>query len=237
MSTSRITTPGTRRLASALADTIVLPEHARYDQARQAWNLAVDQQPSAVVFPESAQDVASAILFAREYGQRVAAQGTGHNAAPLGSLHDTILVKTERMRRVEIDPESPDRASRGGRRCGPRSSTPPPQHGLAALAGSSPDVGVVGYTLGGGVSLLGRKYGLASNAASMRSSSSPPTVAWYAPTASTSPTCSGRCAAAAAASPSSPRSSSSWSRSARSTRESSGTRSSAAARSCTPGAS
>jgi Berberine and berberine like/FAD binding domain len=38
------------------------------------------------------------------------------------------------------------------------------QHGLAALAGSSPDVGVVGYTLGGGLSFIGRKYGLAANA-------------------------------------------------------------------------
>ncbi len=37
------------------------------------------------------------------------------------------------------------------------------RHGLAALAGSSPDVGVVGYTLGGGMSWLGRKYGLAAN--------------------------------------------------------------------------
>ncbi len=38
------------------------------------------------------------------------------------------------------------------------------QHGLAALAGSSPDIGVVGYTLGGGMSFLGRKYGLCANA-------------------------------------------------------------------------
>jgi FAD/FMN-containing dehydrogenase len=37
------------------------------------------------------------------------------------------------------------------------------EHGLAALAGSSPDVGVVGYTLGGGLSWLVRKYGLAAN--------------------------------------------------------------------------
>jgi FAD/FMN-containing dehydrogenase len=38
------------------------------------------------------------------------------------------------------------------------------EHGLAALAGSSHDVGVVGYTLGGGISWLARKYGLSSNA-------------------------------------------------------------------------
>ena len=37
------------------------------------------------------------------------------------------------------------------------------EHGLAPLAGSSPDVGVVGYCLGGGVSWLGRKHGLAAN--------------------------------------------------------------------------
>ena len=37
------------------------------------------------------------------------------------------------------------------------------QYGLAALAGSSPDVGVVGYTLGGGLSWLGRRYGLAAS--------------------------------------------------------------------------
>ena len=37
------------------------------------------------------------------------------------------------------------------------------RHGLAGLAGSSPDVGVVGYTLGGGLSFLGRKYGLAAS--------------------------------------------------------------------------
>ena len=37
------------------------------------------------------------------------------------------------------------------------------RYGLAALAGSSPDVGVTGYTLGGGVSFLGRRYGLAAS--------------------------------------------------------------------------
>ena len=151
------------RLASMLEGKIVIPQHARFDEARQAWNLAVDQRPAAVVFPESTQDVAAAILFAREFGQQVAAQGTGHNARPLGSLEDTILLKTERMRRVTIDPVARTARVEAGA-LWLEVVEAAAQHQLAALAGSSPDVGVVGYTLGGGVSLLGRKYGLAANA-------------------------------------------------------------------------
>lgn len=37
------------------------------------------------------------------------------------------------------------------------------EHGLAALAGSSPDAGVVGYSLGGGIGWLARAHGLAAN--------------------------------------------------------------------------
>ena len=35
--------------------------------------------------------------------------------------------------------------------------------GLAALHGSSPDVGIAGYSLGGGMGWLARKYGLQTN--------------------------------------------------------------------------
>ena len=72
------------------------------------------------------------------------------------------------------------------------------EHGLAALAGSSPDVGVVGYTLGGGLSWLARKHGLGANQRARPSRSSPPTAPSSAPTPTTSRTCSGRSAAAAA---------------------------------------
>src|SRR5918995_1001591 len=100
--------------------------------------------------------------FAPARGLRVAMQGTGHNAVPMGPLDDTMLVKTERMRGVEIDESNC--IARG--EAGALWTTPPPPAsgaGLAPLAGSSPDVGVVGYTLGGGLSWLGRKYGLAAN--------------------------------------------------------------------------
>src|SRR5215469_2339483 len=91
-------------LAPSLEGKVVLPDEAGFDAARQAWSLAVDQRPSAVVFPESAAEVAAAARLARELGQRIAPQGTGHNAEPLGSLENTVLLKTERMRAVAIDP-------------------------------------------------------------------------------------------------------------------------------------
>jgi FAD binding domain/Berberine and berberine like len=150
------------RSVTALTGRVVLPEHANWDQARLAWNLAVDQQPAAIVFPESAEDVSAAVELARAFGLRVSAQGTGHNAGPLGPLGDTVLVKTERMRGIEIDPDARiARIDPGVRSLELVEAAA--HHGLAPLAGSSPDVGVVGYTLGGGLSWFGRKHGLAAS--------------------------------------------------------------------------
>jgi hypothetical protein len=150
------------RAVAALGGKIVLPEHERWDEARLAWNLAVDQRPAGVVFPESADDVLAVVELARAFGLRVAPQGTGHNAGPLGQLDDTLLVKTERLRSIEVDPGT--RIARVD--AGVRSLElveAAAQHGLSPLLGSSPDVGVVGYTLGGGLSWFGRTYGLAAN--------------------------------------------------------------------------
>ena len=71
--------------------TLVFPTDECWDSARQAWNLAVDQQPAAVALPESAEEVTQAVRFARERGLRVVPQSTGHTAAPLGDLSGTIL--------------------------------------------------------------------------------------------------------------------------------------------------
>jgi FAD/FMN-containing dehydrogenase len=142
--------------------TIVMPGDPGWDHARRAWNLAVDQHPAAVALPACAQDVAEVVRFARSRGLRVAAQATGHNAAPLGSLAGTILVKTSSLRQVSIDPAARiARAEAGAVWLDVVEAAA--GHGLAALAGSSPDVGVAGYTIGGGISWLSRAYGLAAN--------------------------------------------------------------------------
>jgi len=149
-------------LSPALAGGIITPGHTRYEEARRAWNLAIDQRPAAVVFPESAEEVAAAVLIARELGLRVAAQGTGHNAAALGDLSGSLLVKLHELRGVTVDPERRTvRAAAGTIWIEVVEAAA--EHGLAALAGSSPDVGVVGYMLGGGLSFLARKHGLMAN--------------------------------------------------------------------------
>jgi FAD/FMN-containing dehydrogenase len=147
-------------LRDRLEGEIVLPGDGGWDAARQAWNLSVDQRPVAVVVPESAEDVAAVVELARAHGLRLAAQGTGHSAGPLGPLERTILVKTARMRGVEIDAEANRARVQAGVLWGevvPAAAA----HGLAALAGSAKDVGVVGYTLGGGIGWLARRHGLA----------------------------------------------------------------------------
>jgi hypothetical protein len=152
-----------RELDVAIAGAVVSPADEEWDAARQAWNLAVDQRPAAVALPQSSQDVVAIVDFAREHGLRVAPQGTGHNAHPLEHrLVDSILVKTERMRGVEIDAEK-RRARIEAGAIWSDVTGPAGEHGLAAMAGSSPDVGVVGYTLGGGLSWLARRHGLAAN--------------------------------------------------------------------------
>jgi FAD/FMN-containing dehydrogenase len=112
-----------------------------------------------VALPLDVEDAVAAVRYARANGLRVAPQATGHNAGPLGSLDDTLLVDVRELQDVWIDALA--RRVRAGagvkwERVAPRLS----ELGLAALHGSSPDVGIAGYSLGGGIA---RKYGLQSN--------------------------------------------------------------------------
>lgn len=151
-----------RGLRDRMAGRVVARQDPGWDRARVAWNLAIDQRPQLVAYPETVNDVIEVVAFARRRGLRVAPQGTGHGAAPLGAIRDAVLLKTSRLRELEIDPTR--RCARVGAGLSwRRVQAAAAAHGLAGLAGSSPDVGVVGYTLGGGLGWLARRYGLACN--------------------------------------------------------------------------
>jgi FAD/FMN-containing dehydrogenase len=149
-------------LSAHVKGAVFQPEDPGWDDARAAWNLAVDQRPAAVACPVDEDDVAAVIAHARERGLRVAPQGTGHNAGPLGSLGDSILLRTGAMRGVEVDAERRVARVRAGD-LWQDVMGPVAEQGLTALCGSSPDVGIVGYSLGGGMGWLARKYGLQCN--------------------------------------------------------------------------
>src|SRR5262249_52924160 len=130
--------------------------------ARRAWDLVADQRPAVIVLAESVIDVVRAVRFARSTGLRIAPQGTGHGALPLEQLEDAMLLRTSRMRRVDILPTIRTARIEAGAQW-EDVTAPAGEYGLAALAGTSPNVGVTGYTLGGGMGWLARRYGLAAN--------------------------------------------------------------------------
>jgi FAD/FMN-containing dehydrogenase len=152
---------GTAARTPASPDILVFPGDPGWDEARRAWNLAVDQRPAAVALPETVDDVVAAIDYARMLGLGVAVQGTGHGA-PGGSLAGTLLLNTARMTGVEIDVRARVARVAAGTLWSDVVDAAV-EHGLTALHGSAPDVGVVGYSLGGGIGWLARKHGLASS--------------------------------------------------------------------------
>jgi FAD/FMN-containing dehydrogenase len=150
-------------LGDRMTGRVVLPGDPDFAGATQAFNLLVDQRPVAVAFPVDERDVVAVVDFAREHGLRVAPQSTGHNAGPLGSLDGTLLVNVSELSEITID-VSAHRVRVGA---GVRWEQVVPllsDVGFAALHGSSPDVGIAGYSLGGGMGWLARRHGLQANA-------------------------------------------------------------------------
>ena len=141
---------------------LALPTDAAWESSRGAYNTLIDQRPAAIGLPRDEREVATLIKFAAERGVRVAAQGAAHNAGPLGPLRETILLNTSKLQSFSIDPTAERVRVGAGVKWNavvPRLS----ELGLAALHGSSPDVGIVGYSLGGGIGWLGRRHGLQCN--------------------------------------------------------------------------
>jgi FAD binding domain-containing protein/berberine-like enzyme len=139
------------------------PGEEGYNEARKAWNLNAHQQPALVVMALGAADVIAAVRLARDEGLGVGVMATGHGVA--SPCDGGVLINTSRMRGVRVDPEAQTARVEPGALWA--DVIPEAQiFGLAGLVGSSSEVGVVGYTMGGGFGWLGRKYGF--NADSVR---------------------------------------------------------------------
>ena len=157
-----LTATSVESLSARLSGRVVTASDADWDATRQVFNLAMDLSPVAVVLPRDASDVIATVDYARTSGLRVAPQATGHNADAHGALEDTLLVDVRELQEISIDADGRRVRVGAGVKWG-RVAPELSELGLAALHGSSPDVGVAGYSLGGGMGWLARKFGLQAN--------------------------------------------------------------------------
>jgi FAD/FMN-containing dehydrogenase len=139
---------------------VILPSDSNYDSARAAWNLTVDQYPDVILVAANAQDVAAGLQFAQRANLGVAVLSTGHGVA-LPANH-ALLIVTSQMTDVLVDTETQTARIQAGVRWH-MVLEKAHEVGLAPLLGSSSGVGAVGYTLGGGMGWLARKYGLSAD--------------------------------------------------------------------------
>lgn len=156
------TTSAARALRSRIDGAVVSPSDASYDRARGTFNLTDDLRPALIAFPRDEHEVIAVVDVAREHGLRVAAQRAGHNAGPLGAASDAIVLRTDGLQGSVIDVGARKARVRSGAKWAnvvPQAS----ELGLAALHGSTPDVSIAGYSLGGGVGWYARRHGLAAN--------------------------------------------------------------------------
>ena len=147
-------------LRALLQGSLLQPGDDGYEGARAVWNARLSRQPAMIALCAGPDDVAAAVRFAARHGLPVAVKGGGHDYAGNGMCDGGLAIDLSTMRSVDVDP----RAMRV--RIGPGATwaevdAATQAVGLATPGGTVSSVGVAGFTLGGGVGHLARRFGLA----------------------------------------------------------------------------
>ncbi|HET9614195.1 MAG TPA: FAD-binding oxidoreductase [Candidatus Limnocylindrales bacterium] len=146
------------QLRRSCAD-VIGPGDAGYDDARRLWNALHDRRPSVIVRPTTADEVATAIRFARDRDLEITVKSGGHSAAALTGAEGCLLVDLSSMRGVAVDAAARTARVNGGALLG-ELDVAAQEHGLVCPVGVVGHTGVAGLTLGGGVGRLQRNFGL-----------------------------------------------------------------------------
>jgi FAD/FMN-containing dehydrogenase len=148
-------------LHRTVAGPVLLPGDVRYAAEVAVFNLNNPLEPAVAVGAAGVADVQATVRFAAERQLPVAVRATGHQVVQ--DVHECLMINTSRMTGIRIDAANRTARVEAGVRWSAVVAEAA-EHGLAPMSGSSPTVGVVGYTLGGGLSpVLGRFHGYAAD--------------------------------------------------------------------------
>jgi UDP-N-acetylenolpyruvoylglucosamine reductase len=139
---------------------VIRPGDEGFDGETRGYNQLITHRPALVVGVTGPADVMAAVRFAAERRMPVAVQATGHG--PSVAADGAVFINTKRMTGVRVDPIANTVRVEAGVRSG-QVVHEAAAHGLAPLNGSAPEVGAVSYVLGGGVPMLGRRFGYAAD--------------------------------------------------------------------------
>jgi FAD binding domain/Berberine and berberine like len=149
-------------LAASLTGTLVRPSNATYAQDRLLYNAKfVDLHPLAIAYCASADDVARCLDFTNRHDLAVAARSGGHSYAGYSSC-DGLVVDVSRLKSISLDLRANTAVVGAGAQLIDVYNVLG-AHGRLLPGGSCPTVGIAGLTLGGGVGVFARRYGLTSD--------------------------------------------------------------------------
>jgi FAD/FMN-containing dehydrogenase len=146
-------------LAGQIEGRLLVPGDAGYDDARAVWNAMVDRRPNYIVRCANADDVSTAVSFARERELEIGVRCGGHGILGQAVPEGGLMIDLTAMDRVKVDPNRGRAWVQGGALLGALDRATQ-EHGLATTAGNVSHTGVGGLTLGGGMGWLARQFGL-----------------------------------------------------------------------------
>ena len=146
-------------LAHTLTGPLIVPGDADYDEARQVWNGMIDRRPAMIARCQTAEDVVACVNFARQNDLLVAVRGGAHNVAGNATCDDGIVIDLSGMKQVTVDPVAGTATAQPGCTWADFDKATH-TFGLATTGGLVSSTGIAGFTLGGGLGWLMRKYGM-----------------------------------------------------------------------------
>lgn len=146
-------------LRAALHGRLLAPASPGYDDARAIWNAMIDRRPALIARCLDADDVATAVRFAREHSLLISIRGGGHNIAGNAVADDGFMIDLSGMRTVQVDASRRIARVDAGATLGDVDKAAQ-AHGLATPLGINSTTGIAGLTLGGGFGWLSRRFGL-----------------------------------------------------------------------------